>query len=406
MRLLLFAINSLNEEIFYNKLLSLGHETYLYQAKCSDYMFDGEVASQMITIINEKSIDAVVSFDYLPIVSLVCDVCKKPYYSWGYDSPQLTLYAKTVLYPYNKIAVFDRKQAEFLSEIGYENIHHIPLAVDADEFSKRIAAYGDKMKRFSDRGYSDISFVGSLYTDKRKCNLYDMFRQDAAKKKENLDIWEELDGIISEHLFKPIDDIMYGDVSPITEFLRPYMNEYSMGLSENYLDVEDIITREEILEKKISADERLILMNTIAEYSSDNGMDFALYTSSDTKNMELLNKYNRGIVDYKTEMPVVFNRSKINVNITIRSIHSGIPLRALDVLGCGGFLLTNAQEEITEHFTDGVHLATFDTPEECTEKIEYYLKNDDKRQKIAQKGLELARDRFTYEKSISRLFEI
>ena len=54
-------------------------------------------------------------------------------------------------------------------------------------------------------------------------------------------------------------------------------------------------------------------------------------------------------------MPLVFQNSKINLNITLRSIKNGIPLRAIDIMGAGGFLLTNYQNDFGLHFTDGCH---------------------------------------------------
>lgn len=54
---------------------------------------------------------------------------------------------------------------------------------------------------------------------------------------------------------------------------------------------------------------------------------------------------NKGPIDYYNEMPYVFNNSRINLNITLRSIKSGIPLRAMDICGAGGFLLSNYQAD-------------------------------------------------------------
>lgn len=52
-----------------------------------------------------------------------------------------------------------------------------------------------------------------------------------------------------------------------------------------------------------------------------------------------------GAVDYYEVMPHVFKQSKINLNITLRSIQSGMPLRAWDIMGAGGFLLSNYQAD-------------------------------------------------------------
>ena len=62
---------------------------------------------------------------------------------------------------------------------------------------------------------------------------------------------------------------------------------------------------------------------------------------------ELPNVINMGSVDYYDMMPYVFKCSDINLNITLRSIKTGIPLRAMDIMGAGGFLMSNYQVDLT-----------------------------------------------------------
>lgn len=66
----------------------------------------------------------------------------------------------------------------------------------------------------------------------------------------------------------------------------------------------------------------------------------ALYTGSDTGKLHGNIKIFLP-VDYDTQLPFLYRRSKINLNITCRSIVTGIPMRALDVMASGGFLLSN-----------------------------------------------------------------
>ena len=66
--------------------------------------------------------------------------------------------------------------------------------------------------------------------------------------------------------------------------------------------------------------------------------------------------HNRGFAKTNTEMPIIFHQSKINLNLTAKSIRSGLSLRIFDVLGCEGFLITNYQAELPEHFNIGEDL--------------------------------------------------
>lgn len=122
--------------------------------------------------------------------------------------------------------------------------------------------------------------------------------------------------------------------------------------------------------------------------------------------MPLLRKYSCGRVDYKTQMPLVFAGSKINLNISLRSIHSGIPLRVLDIMACGGFVLTNWQPEIEEYFVEGAEVAMFHSLEECMEKIDYYLQHEEKRKQIAEAGRKKVLEEFSYQTGLIKLFEI
>ena len=68
----------------------------------------------------------------------------------------------------------------------------------------------------------------------------------------------------------------------------------------------------------------------------------------------------RGYADYYTQMPQIFASSRINLNISLKTIRTGIPLRVIDVMGCGGFVLTNYQHEITEYFAVGEECVVYE----------------------------------------------
>ena len=93
------------------------------------------------------------------------------------------------------------------------------------------------------------------------------------------------------------------------------------------------------LSVKVAEQERLRALRLLSD-----SFNVDIYTGSDTSSMP--NIHNRGFAKSLTEMPLIFNNSKINLNITAKSIRSGLSLRIFDVLGCGGFLITNYQAEL------------------------------------------------------------
>jgi len=74
-----------------------------------------------------------------------------------------------------------------------------------------------------------------------------------------------------------------------------------------------------------------------------------------------------------------------------------ITIRTWYALGCGGFLLTNYLPGIETVFTKGVHLEWYKSNEECLDLIDYYLKHERQRKKIAQNGYQFVHSKRTYD---------
>ena len=105
-------------------------------------------------------------------------------------------------------------------------------------------------------------------------------------------------------------------------------------------------------------------------------------------------------------MPKVMRCSKININATLKSIHTGIPLRAMDIMGCGGFLLTNFQEDFFRHFEPDVDFVYYTSFEEMLDKAGYYLAHDEERNRISQSALEKMTREHTFEVRLNEMLSV
>jgi len=79
------------------------------------------------------------------------------------------------------------------------------------------------------------------------------------------------------------------------------------------------------------------------------------------------------------------NQSKINLNFAHTST-AGASVRVFKILASGGFLLTTPWQGMEDLFEVGKDLDTFTSPEELTEKINFYLNNKQKRDEIRLNG--------------------
>lgn len=131
----------------------------------------------------------------------------------------------------------------------------------------------------------------------------------------------------------------------------------------------------------------------------------ALYTNSDTSAIHGDIKVFPP-VDYDAQLPFLYRRSKINLNITCRSIVSGMPMRILDVMASGGFLVSNYQQELAEYFVPDEEVVLYESMDDLRQKLQYYLTHDEERKRIAENGYRKVQKEFTYDIALNKIFNL
>lgn len=131
-----------------------------------------------------------------------------------------------------------------------------------------------------------------------------------------------------------------------------------------------------------------------------------LYSSSKVSEELLVGKLEKmGYADYEKELPLIYHCSRINLNITSKTILSGIPQRVFDILSCGGFCLTNYQKEVAEFFEDGKDLVVFYDEKDLIDKVSYYLEHEEERKQIAINGYKTVISKFEIKERVSRMID-
>lgn len=372
MKILFYRWGSLSDGTIEEGLKMTGVSYRTFDMSCRDYHADAEFAQAMTLLMAEEKFDAVLSLDYFPIISMLSQINGIPYYSWIYDCPMNTMLSGTLVNENNVFLCFDAAQTERMRGYGAKNAVHFPLWADsikADFVRETIAKNPAATQRFDKR----ISFVGNLYNDSKN-------RIAKAMKDSALNDYERgfTEAIIEAQL------ILFG-VNIIKQSLTPALTERiaevcSLNLGDKYIkDVPQLAA--DAIGMEVSSRERVNVLNRLA----DAGLPVDFYTTSNT---ELISPYVsvKGAVDNEKELPLIYASDGINLNITSRTIESGIPLRVLDILSCGGFCLTNYQPEIAEFFADGEDLVMYTDMDDLVAKAEYYLSHDEERRTIADRG--------------------
>lgn len=101
----------------------------------------------------------------------------------------------------------------------------------------------------------------------------------------------------------------------------------------------------------------------------------------------------------------VYNDSKILVE---RTIYCNIGTRLFELVGSGGFCLINrypCDNGLDKLGIDGIHFVTYDDSlEDLLYKMNYYLKNEEEREKISKTGYTHFLENHTYKKRILKIF--
>lgn len=393
MHILMYRWKAYNYRDIEQTFLLLGHTVDNIEQELGSY----DVSPEFERVIEEKirgtHYDMVFTVNYFPLISNVCERTGVKYVSWTCDNPLISMYHESVFHACNYIFTFDKTNYLEFRGMGVKHIWYLPLAVDTERMDallgapekpeRRNATQDSEMRKY--RG--DVAFVGSLY----ERNSYD-------KIKNRLP--EYLRGYFDAVMEAQLNISGANIVEPMltTNILEQLQEYFQLEKSEGSFSDLGLIFQTTVLGFKIAEIERRRALIELSKHYRVN-----VYSNSDVS--DLLRIQYCGSVDYWSEMPKVFRMSKINLNFTIPNIKSGIPLRIWDVLGCGGFLLTNYQAEIPYYFKEGEDLVCFDSLEDLCEKVGYYLEHEEERKRIAWNGYRKVREKHSYIERIRTILD-
>lgn len=382
MNILIFEWKNFGIEDVCEALTNMGHT---YRCITTELVYE-RVSAEFDKLFEDAmsdSYDCVFTFNYDPVVSNNCKKYSLPYISFIYDSPLVTLYSYTIINPCNYVFIFDKTQYLELKNAGINTVYYLPLAVNVSRLERQLSA--PRTRDF----HSDISFVGSMYNEKH--NLFDRF--------DNLPDFVRgyLDAIMAAQLkvygYYFIDELLNPDI------IKALQESVPVSPNKDGVETVQYLYSHYFIARKLAAMERKDLLGAVSHK-----FNTCLYTPNPTP--ELPDIHNCGPIDYYNDMPYIFADSRINLNISLRSIRSGIPLRAMDIMGAGGFLLSNYQADFYDYFVPGEDLVLYESKEDLVAKCDYYLSHDSERRKISANGHGKIKEFHTYEVRLKQMFEI
>lgn len=178
MRFLFYRYNNICEEDMLLALGALGHETDTIELE----MYNKNPSAKEILMVLDGALskglyDGVISVNFYPIISKICNAFKVRYISWTTDCPVDELYTADIKNDLNRTFCFDYAQYEKAYALNQNRVFYMPLAANVERFDKAISEFESKLKG-ENTWESEVSFVGSLYTEKQGQDWFEKSARD------------------------------------------------------------------------------------------------------------------------------------------------------------------------------------------------------------------------------------
>lgn len=387
MKILVYHWNSYNQKAAVDALSECGCSITPLTMQTGHIDEDEKFTNIVYEKLRQHKYNMLFSINFFPVLAQACHMADTPYVCWNCDSPLLAMYNNSVFYETNFIFTFDRSNYEEFKNLGVKHIYHLPLAS---------CGFKDILSTSAPFVY-DVSFIGSLYEK----NSFDNISEKLPDY-----LCGYFDGALYAQLQVSGGNIIEKLLTPGICRQLEEITDYKQA-DGSFADIHTLFSTT-VLGFKAASMQRNLYLNSLSVCLNQNTINnrksfLHLFTGSSTDRLLLVKCH--GKADYYTQMPLIFKQSKINLNMTIPNIQTGIPLRAWDILSCGGFLLTDFRIELMDYFTPGKDIDIFEDIEELQDKTCFYLGHDSIRNKIASNAYNKVSKEHTCKKRIMAILE-
>jgi len=357
------AINSLGHQV---KYLHIDKQEADYEVFIKNFLKEiYDFKPDFILTINH------LGFDQEGKLTELLSEMEVPFVSWYVDSPTVVLQSfEQNISDFCNIFVWDRDYIADLKSLSYKNVDYLPLATSTEIFHPMPVQ----------KSY-EVFFVGSSMVFGIHKNLRSMVHRS--------DLLRLLD--ITARKFLDMDTRY---VDKAIETLIESGEKYSFEDNDQKEDFKAAVIWRATQIYRLSGIEKLAPFYPVI-FGDPNwdrflGNDFRI-------GRELL---------YYEQMPLYYNKAGIVFNMTSKQMKSAVNQRIFDVPACKTFLVTDYKNDLEEIFDLKNEMVCFYHIDEIPELIKYYLKNPDKKEKIATSAYKRIIKSETYQHRLRKMIDI
>ncbi len=288
--------------------------------------------------------------------------------------------------PSSHVFTYRRQNVARFQQAGFEHVSYLPLAADLEKRAPLELSDEEKTKYGA-----PISFVGaSMLGDAQGLRQQFLSRYGAWRGQDQRGIDE------GARLLKEALDIQRQDYS---RFVLPELMQARFG---DFLDAmkreEPLLDPVQLVAETVASLKRLSYVAALAEEG------IVVWGDQGWQCLEQLGvSYAGRHAAHREELSRVYCASVINLDIGRAYQPDIITMRVFDVLACGGFLLAERHEVLSELFQEGVELETYGEIVELKDKVRYYLAHPEQARIIGQRGLRAVVERHSIAQRVQRM---
>ncbi len=242
---------------------------------------------------------------------------------------------------------YERTALPTLREVGYQHTYYLPLATDSS-ICEGNSKHSDPSIR------EKVTFVGTMFAKAVKRYYHREFKQ-------LLEDWN-----IDFTSIKRRE----GSVNPVT-ILAPFRDRFDSD--ELYYHFMASVVVQQTRRHRLAA-LKALRDSPLAVFGPDDWLE------------HIPSEIFYGPVEHGPEAARVFRSSGVNLSLTTFQQETALNQRYFDVPLCGGFLLSEWQDAVADHFDPESEVATFTSIEELQDKSRYYLRHPAARDRIVEKA--------------------
>lgn len=209
----------------------------------------------------------------------------------------------------------------------------------------------------------------------------------------------------------------------VVELSRKYNNVsfLPLGADDVYITNDEKVTEKnnDVIFAGSKSDKRLVYLEAVAEYCYRNNKKMLVYGHF-WHNSNRINEFfsyikfkmkhpylYRYICNYDIspeKLSYLYKSSKVCLNIHIEETGE-VNARTFEILGNGNYQMVDCNSSFDKlGLVDGKNITTFNSIEECIEKLDYYLRNDEKRVCIGANGQNLVYEKYRLDYLMREVF--